>query len=177
MNILQYFLHWKSCISTQKWIPHSTFSSSPFSWSSSTIPWLVSGASSTWGAFVSLVSPSQRTVPGFWFEHSRWRGCVLLSPGLNDWETPDPPLLKPSPCPWRDPSLRRPPEPERKAGDPGTEMSASVWDGALLKGEGETGALRGSGKSMTLVNIGWNQTGIHTQNNVHSCWIRNRGEA
>lgn len=112
---------------------------------------LVSAVSATCGPSVSLLSPSQRTVAEFWLEKSRWRGCALLSPGLKDWETPDPPLVNPSPYPWRDPSFRRPPEPERKAGDPGTEMSGSAWAGAFLKGEGETGALRGSGKNMTLI--------------------------
>lgn len=32
----------------------------------------------------------------------------------------------------------------RKAGVPGTEMSGSVRDGVFLKGDGDTGALRGS---------------------------------
>lgn len=123
-------------------LPHS--SSSPLPSSSSMLSWLLSGASAAWGAFVSLFSPSQRTVEVFWLERSRRRGGVLWSPGLKDWETPEPPLANPSPQPWRDPSLRRPPEPERVTRVPGAEMSGSVWDWAFLMGEGETGALRGS---------------------------------
>lgn len=125
-------------------LPHSTFSSSPLLSSSSTLSWLVSGASAAWGGFVSPFSPSQRTDEVFWLERSRRRGGVFWSPGLNDWETPEPPLANPSPQPWRDPSLRRPPELVRMTGVPGTEMSGSVWDWAFLRGEGETGALRGS---------------------------------
>lgn len=123
---------------------HSIFSSSSFLSSPSIFPWFVNVDSAAGGALVSPLSPSQRTVEVFWLDCSRKRGGVLWSPGLKDWETPEPALARPMPHPWRDPSLRRPPEPERMAGLPGAEMSTSVWDGAFLNGDGDTGALRGS---------------------------------
>lgn len=99
-----------------------------------------SGASAAPGVFWSPPSPSQTTVWVFWAERSLRSGGVLWSPGLNDWESPEPPLANPSPQPWRDPSLRRPPDPGRVFGIPGTEMSGSTF----LPGTGDPGALRGS---------------------------------
>lgn len=118
--------------------------SSPLPSSSSTLSWLVSDPSGSWGGPVWLPVLSHRMVEELWLEPNLWRGGVLWSPGLKDWDTPVPPLVKPIPQPWRDPSLRRPPDPERRAGVPGTEMSGSGWCPAFLTGDGETGALRGS---------------------------------
>lgn len=124
--------------------PHSAVSSSPLPTSSSTLSWVDSGRSASWGcSLISLSAASQWTELAFWLENSRSRGGVFWSPGLKDWETPDPPLVKPSPQPWREPSFRRPLEPEREAGLPGAEMSGSEC-ATFLTGEGETGALRGS---------------------------------
>lgn len=157
-----YLGHWK--------ILHSKFPSSPLPWSSSTVSSLVRGVSAVLGELASPVSPSQWTVGVFWLERRRRRGATLWSPWLNDWETPEPPLANPSPQPWRDPSLRRPPEPERMVGVPGTEMSGS----AFLMGEGEVGALRGS-------ETVWNWFLVITKSHVYkghggtvTCWSFNQ---
>lgn len=166
------------------------FSSAPFTSSSSALSWPVNGASASWDA---LLSPSHRTAALFWLERSRWRGCVFWSPGLKDCETPEPALANPNPQPWRDPSLRRPPEPARVAGAPGRETSGSVWDADFLRGEGETGALRGSGtvwkgfinyykgnlkqnisSLLQLIILSFNHSfrNIHVQDPLHLCLAR-----
>lgn len=118
--------------------------SSPLPSSSSTLSWLVNDPSGSRAGPVRLPVPSHRMVEEFRLEPNLWRGGVLWSPGLKDWDTPEPPLVKPIPQPWREPSLRRPPDPERMARVPGTEMSGSGWCLAFLTGDGDTGALRGS---------------------------------
>lgn len=117
-----------------------------------------SDTSAALGVFSSGPSPSQTAVCLFWAERSLRSGGVLWSPGLKDWESPEPPLASPIPQPWRDPSFLRPPEPGRVAGIPGTEMSGSPF----LPGTGDPGALLGSERRINSGNCWFHITVVQT---------------